>query len=273
MLKQRIITASLLIPLVVWGVLSATIQIIAIVTGVFVAVAAWEWAGLCGWQDQKLRIGYALSFSLMLWLIYLLLSTDIMLFLLLIACLWWIFALGWLGLYQYRDFKLPASSTVVKALQGLLILLPAWSALLLLHQIAGGQSVLFLLVLIWVADSAAYFVGRQWGKTKLAAKISPGKTWEGVLGGLLISVSIAWIYVALTTTMSVLVQIGFVLLCVLTVIASIVGDLVESLFKRQAGVKDSSQLLPGHGGILDRIDSLTAAAPVFVIGIIIGKLF
>jgi phosphatidate cytidylyltransferase len=269
MLKQRIITAAILIPLVVWGTLSASTPVFAVVTGIFVVIGAWEWAGLCGWQDWKWRFGYALVFGLILLLTCLSLRTDIgvAVFVLLMACFWWLFALGWLILYQYKDFDLLTFPSYVKAIQGLLILIPAWFALCLLHGISKGQLVIFLFVLIWVADSAAYFVGRQWGTTKLADKISPGKTWEGVLGGLLMSVGLAWVYIASTSPFSIEIQFGFVLLCVLTVIASIIGDLVESLFKRQAGVKDSSQLLPGHGGVLDRIDSLTAATPVFAVGV------
>lgn len=268
MLKHRLITASLLIPLVVLGTLYASTQVFALVTSVFVILAAWEWAGLCGWQDWKFRVGYALSFGLLLGLIYL--SLRYVIIFLLISCLWWLWAFVQIGLYQYREGKRSTFSNKVNGLLGLFILLPAWMALISLHPMDQGQWVLFLLVLIWVADSAAYFVGRQWGKTKLADKISPGKTWEGVLGGLVVSVGMAWIYSALTTTtMSmIMTQLNFVLLCFLTVIASIIGDLVESLFKRQAGVKDSSQLLPGHGGVLDRIDSLTAAAPVFAMGLI-----
>jgi phosphatidate cytidylyltransferase len=126
--------------------------------------------------------------------------------------------------------------------------------------------VLFLLVLIWIADSGAYFAGRRWGRRKLAPLVSPGKTREGaygaLAGGLLWGGVLAALY-----GVSVPQQGGLVLLCLLTVVASIVGDLYESLSKRERGVKDSGSLLPGHGGILDRIDSLTAAAPVFALGL------
>lgn len=267
MLKHRLITAGLLIPLVVLGTLYASTQVFAIITGIFVILAAWEWAGLCGWQDWKWRVGYALSVGLMLGLIYL--SLRYVTIFLFISCLWWLWVFVQIGLYQYREGKRFTFPNKIKELLGLLILLPAWMALIALH-LDQKQLVLFLLVLIWTADSAAYFVGRQWGRTKLADKISPGKTWEGVLGGLVISVGMAWVYAALATStlFMVITQWNFVLLCLLTVIASIIGDLAESLFKRQAGVKDSSQLLPGHGGVLDRIDSLTAAAPVFAMGLI-----
>lgn len=270
MLKQRIITASLLIPLVVWMVLETPSSLFAGLTGIFVILAAWEWANLCGWQTWQPRLGYALSFGLLLWLLHQL-AREILFILVSVACLWWLWALMWVGRYQFTS-QISDSTNITKALQGILILLPAWGALYLLHQQTNGQQlVLLLFILIWVADSGAYLVGRKWGKTKLADKISPGKTWEGVIGGLFISVGLVWLYLSLTTQV---LSISFMLLCGLTVMASILGDLVESLFKRHAGVKDSSQLLPGHGGILDRIDSLTAATPVFVVGIVVlGKPF
>src|SRR5690606_17335644 len=131
-----------------------------------------------------------------------------------------------------------------------------------LHE-HGPAVMLFLLLLVVAADVGAYFAGRRFGRNKLAPRVSPGKTWEGVIGGLLGAALIAlaggaWFGVPL---------VPFVALCVVAVLASIVGDLTESLFKRHAGVKDSGTLLPGHGGVLDRVDSVTAAAPVFLIGL------
>jgi phosphatidate cytidylyltransferase len=122
------------------------------------------------------------------------------------------------------------------------------------------------LILIWVADSGAYFVGRQWGKNKLAPRVSPGKTIEGLLGAL--AGGLIWGYAGMVWFEP---KSGwlFVALCFVTVLFSVLGDLVESLFKRNAGVKDSGQLLPGHGGVLDRLDSLTSAAPVFVLGLML----
>ena len=201
-------------------------------------------------------------------------SPSHLIFILLGSCLFWLLASYWVWRYQKGHHFFPTSS-FVKALLGLCILLPAPIALLMLHgdERYGWQWVIFLLVLIWAADTGAYFAGRRWGRIKLADKISPGKTWEGVTGALLMSLSLTLVY-ALFHSMSFMILLLFMLLCGLTVMASIMGDLLESLFKRQAGVKDSSQLLPGHGGILDRIDSLTAAAPIFVIGmILLGGLF
>ena len=126
---------------------------------------------------------------------------------------------------------------------------------------------LFLFLLVWIADSAAYFVGRRWGHAKLAPVLSPGKTLAGVYGAL-VSAGLGGILLSFLFSASIAQILLCAFLCVVTVAISIVGDLYESLLKRRRGVKDSGQLLPGHGGMLDRIDSLTAAAPVFTLGIL-----
>jgi phosphatidate cytidylyltransferase len=153
----------------------------------------------------------------------------------------------------------------------LIVLIPTWLAVVALHE-SGEQGpllVMYLLSLIWVADSGAYFSGRAWGKRKLAPSVSPGKSWEGVGGGALLSLAYA------VGAAQVLGLPGnqwplFVVLSLVTVLFSVLGDLTESMFKRHAGIKDSGTLLPGHGGVLDRIDSVTAAAPVFVVGFWLG---
>ena len=147
-------------------------------------------------------------------------------------------------------------------------MLSTWLALVVLHSRPdqGPHWVLYLLVLVWVADSGAFFAGRQFGRTRLAPKVSPGKTWEGVLGGLTACALFAFGY-AHYLELQGAVLTGFVLVSLVTVLFSVAGDLLESLLKRQRGVKDSGTLIPGHGGILDRIDSLFAAAPVFLLGL------
>ena len=141
-------------------------------------------------------------------------------------------------------------------------------ALLALHDGAalGPGYVVFLFMLVWIADSGAYFAGRRWGRTKLASHVSPGKTREGVYGALTAALGFAVIG-ALVLGLGVTQWPLFILICMVTVIFSIIGDLFESMLKRQRGIKDSGSLLPGHGGILDRVDSMTAAAPVFVLGL------
>jgi phosphatidate cytidylyltransferase len=270
MLKQRVITAVCLIPLVIWDILNFSSAMLAWLLAIFVVLAAWEWAGICGWQQLVMRNSYALIMGLILFESYGIWHDPQVGYLLLImACLWWLIAGYWVFNYQRHQDKLPTSA-VIKALLGFVILFPAWAALLILHEQDhyGKHWVVFLLVLIWVADSGAYFSGKRWGKFQLANKISPGKTWEGVWGALLMSFLVSVSY-AILTAMSFVSSGFFMLLCLITVMASILGDLLESAFKRQMGIKDSSQILPGHGGVLDRIDSLTSAAPVFVMGLIL----
>jgi phosphatidate cytidylyltransferase len=151
---------------------------------------------------------------------------------------------------------------------GFLSLILIWicvQALVFTHEQFGGWLLMYLLTLVWVADIGAYFAGRRFGRTKLAPAISPGKTWEGVAGGLLLNV----VWVSLVFQFSDgwgLSYIGFLTLGILTAALSVVGDLFESVLKREAGLKDSGTLLPGHGGVLDRIDSVIAAAPIYLAG-------
>lgn len=262
MLKQRLITAAILIPLIVWILLATSSQVLAGIMAIFVLIAAWEWAALCGWRTKLARSIYVIGVGSMLLVSYWFWHYAV--YTLIVASCWWLLALYWTWQYQQGRNLLPTNN-IVKALLGLVVLLPAWIALLLLRE-QSGQLVLFLLVLIWAADSGAYFVGRRWGKTKLADKVSPGKTLEGVAGALLMGLIIALGYVLLES-----LSLIFILLCLLTILVSILGDLLESMFKRQMSIKDSGNILPGHGGMLDRIDSLTAAAPIFVGGLMLLK--
>jgi phosphatidate cytidylyltransferase len=176
-----------------------------------------------------------------------------------IALLWWGIAFCWLAFAPLRV------NPALAAIAGVLALVPAWLALVQLSQVPARAPsyLLFVLVLVFAADIGAYFAGRNFGRLKLAPRVSPGKTWEGVLGGLISAALVAvvgahWFALPLAR---------FLPLCTAVAAVSIVGDLTESMFKRYAGLKDSSNLLPGHGGILDRIDSLTAATPVFALGL------
>jgi len=150
---------------------------------------------------------------------------------------------------------------------GLFVLLPASLSLISQYNSAADPYyILLLFVLIWVVDSTAYFVGRKWGKQRLAERISPGKTREGFVSSMIVAVVPPFIFISLRSIIGI--EVFFLIfLCLITAGFSVVGDLFESMMKREANRKDSSQLLPGHGGLLDRIDSLTAAAPVFVLGL------
>ncbi len=150
---------------------------------------------------------------------------------------------------------------------GYFVITIGWLAMISIHQL-NPELLLFLFVLVWVADSAAYFAGKKFGRTKLAEQLSPGKTREGlfgaIIGTLILSFVGLWIW---RSELQLGLSVYFVFLCVLSALISVVGDLFESLLKRNAGKKDSGKLLPGHGGVLDRIDSLLAAAPGFMLGL------
>ncbi len=239
--------------------------------GGFVVLGAWEWAGLSGWSAREPRYAYMAATLLLLALAYWLagspwVAAGIQL-LVWLWFLWWAVILYWVIVYQRGGQVVPHAKTL-RGAAGLLVLVPAWSALVALHGHPGGgvYLVIALMLLIWAADTAAFFVGRRWGKHRLADRISPGKTWEGLMGAVAATVAVAWVC-SLPLDLAVFKRLLFLLLCLVTVAFSVLGDLCESLFKRLADVKDSSDLLPGHGGVLDRIDSLTGAAPIFAAGV------
>lgn len=271
MFRQRLITAAILVPLTVWAVLSLPTGIIAWSLAVVIAIGAWEWAGLVRLQGGRARLLYAIVVLLLLWGSRFLPLAGMAA----IGVIWWgictVLLVRWAQKWPAKPSLL--SMPMPGLLAGILVLVPAWRTTIGLHALptAGPEMVLFLFILVWLADSAAYLVGRRFGQTSLAPALSPGKTREGVYGalaaGLLFSLIGGKVF-----AFSGLAWWGFVGLGVLTLLASVVGDLLESLFKRMGAVKDSGQLLPGHGGALDRVDSLTAAAPVFALGIwILGQ--
>lgn len=266
MLKQRLITAAILIPLVIWGILKLPTPYLAVVLGLLIAQGGWEWGGLMKLSSTAKRAFYAITVVSSLLAAWFFARGVDWLALPLLSLFWWLLAMLWV--WNYPGTAMRWSATWRQFFIGLLILVPAWLAVVALHE-SGAQGpywVLYLLTLIWVADSGAYFGGRRFGKHKLAPAVSPGKTWEGVVSALVACT----IYAFIAATVFGLAGNQwppFVVLSLVTVIFSILGDLTESMFKRHAGIKDSGTLLPGHGGVLDRIDSVTAAAPVFVVGL------
>jgi phosphatidate cytidylyltransferase len=268
-LKQRLITALLLLPLVLGAALYLSSIWLGAVLGVVVLLAAGEWARLAEWNkpyQQWLYVcGLALLSVLGLWALSRFASTPIVLGAL--ALLWWIYAFLDLlvhgvsasGLYRWRAGRLVI---------GVFVLVPAWLATVYLHESdpLHPAVLLFVFALVWLADSAAYFVGRAWGRTLLAPAISPGKTVEGLLAGLAAVVVLAYFCGTMIWQFSGRALILWVAWAGVTMLFSVVGDLVESKTKRLVGTKDSGSLLPGHGGFLDRIDSLTAAIPTFTCG-------
>ena len=267
MLKLRVLTALVLAPLAVWGTLALPSQWFAGVLGGIFCLAAWEWSRLAGLSHVVMRHLYVAMFVCLL--IVLLGAETLyrtMVPLAAVATVWWGVALLFILSYP-RGSGVWTSHPSTVSFAGVLSLLPGWVALAGLHWHVGKGYALLLLLLVWGADVGTYFAGRLFGNKKLAPQVSPGKTWAGVWGAMAVTVLVAIGGAAMlqlpTREWPILVVISLV-----TVAASIVGDLTESMFKRLSGVKDSGGILPGHGGILDRIDSLVAAAPVFVLGLL-----
>lgn len=267
MLKYRILTALILIPLVVAGVLELSNPALGVVLALVMLLGAWEWSAMSGLHQTSGRAVYVvLVAAAIVGAMWLAASPGGLGVILIVALLWWLAALAWVVRYQLSGGQSPTTPDhLQRRLLGFLVLVPAWASLAGLHAQAPGL-LLFMLVLIWVADSGAYFAGRRFGRTKLALHVSPGKSWEGVLGGAVLSVLYAAVAGWSLFDYRGLTLLLFLMLAVITVLISVLGDLFESLIKRYSGVKDSGSLLPGHGGILDRIDSLTAAGPVFAAG-------
>ena len=268
MLKQRLLSALIMVPLVVLAVLKLDLSWFALLLAGAMLLAAWEWGPLIPLRNTGARIGYLVLVAVLVTLSWRSAQLEIFVDTVLwTALVWWLFVLFWIT----RPL-LGGSKTGVNALAkislGCGLMVSTWLALVVLHSRPdqGPHWVLYLLALVWVADSGAFFAGRQFGRTKLAPKVSPGKTWEGVLGALIACALFAFGYARFLELRGAALT-GFILVSLVTVLFSVVGDLLESLLKRQHGVKDSGTLIPGHGGILDRIDSLLAAAPIFLLGL------
>ena len=265
MLLQRVLTALVLIPLVFAGVLYLPPPAFAAVLGGVVLLGGHEWARLAGFEGP--RAGWLVMAGLAAAMLpgYLLLDGAGWIWVAGAATGWWAWVTA--SLLAGRAASVVPGSPAGRVLLAPVILLPTWAALVALRATGedGPWLVLFLLTLIWVADSAAYFVGRRWGRVKLAPAISPGKSREGVYGAL--AGALLWSVLLILLRPETGPPLGVALLAAAVCLVSVVGDLFESLMKRRAGLKDSGTLLPGHGGVLDRIDSLTAAAPLFLFGL------
>ncbi len=264
MLKQRILTALVLIALLVWALFAWSQLAFAVFLGVFILVGAWEWTALCGLQRLSARIFYLALVAVAGGI--LIVTPAATLPLMAVAVLWWLWSFIELVFYPNVRQGFLASQPG-KLLSGFVLLLPAWIVPLVLraHSPQGEWLVLFLLLIVWGADTGAYFAGRRFGKTKLAPSISPGKTWEGVAGGLLVVLVLALAAGVYGAHYAGAMLAAVVALALVTAFVSVLGDLFESRVKRAAGVKDSGFLFPGHGGVLDRIDAYTAAAPLFTL--------
>lgn len=259
-MRSRLLTAFGLALLIILVVLYAPPLLVAAVLGAALLVGGWEWSAFLA-----LRGGGRLLYLLTLALLGVLASRytvalDAFVQLMEVAVAWWLIALAWILFAPAR------ASRGVAALAGILVLVPAWLALVRIDArwAHGPQWTLFVLGLAFAADTGAFFTGRRFGRLRLAPQVSPNKTWEGVLGGMLLALGLA-------ATVNLWFQLpwqAFLPLCMTAAAFSVIGDLTESLLKRHVHLKDSGRLFPGHGGVLDRIDSVTAAAPVLALGLI-----
>ncbi|WP_165312090.1 phosphatidate cytidylyltransferase [Vibrio ziniensis] len=273
-MKQRIITALILAPLVILAIFYLSLPWFMVALATVTIIGSWEWTQFVNASSRYLALVPAVIVGIAS---YVWLAPDGISFhslndshyvLLIIGSLWWLFS-SFLAISYPKSRPWWENSSFLRHLFGLLTLIPFfWSVVFLraeniaLDSYHGARLVLFVCFIVWAADSGAYFVGKSFGKHKMAPAVSPNKTIEGLLGGVVAAMLVGWIFADLFSIQFTSVPVMLVTI-LLTVVISVLGDLVESMFKRVSGIKDSSNIIPGHGGVLDRIDSLTAAFPVF----------
>jgi phosphatidate cytidylyltransferase len=276
MLRQRVITALAMAGAFLCAVVFLPIEWLALLFAIIVALGGWEWSRLAGWSAPAARLCYLLLLLGVMAGLYL--HTDIggaptrerVQPLLGLACLWWSLALLWV-----KGFPASAvlwNSLPVRSLMGVLILCLAWlAAVYILTFPRGGLLLVLMVIVVASADIGAYFAGRAWGRHQLAPAVSPNKTWEGFWGGMVACIGLALLlWWQLPPQLEHIHAGSVVAVALTTALASVVGDLTVSMVKRESGVKDSGSLLPGHGGLLDRLDSLCGAAPVFALGLLLA---
>jgi len=249
---------------------------LALVFALLIAAGGWEWSRLAGWESPVARGVYVVVLLAVLAAAYSYCQLGgeaprkLVQPVLGMACLWWAFALLWIR--GYPGSAVLWRNVAMRSLMGLLILAPAWmAAVFLLTFPRGGLLLVTMVVVVAAADIGAYFAGKSFGKHKLAPVVSPKKTWEGFWGGICACLVLAIVLWQLLPDQVAHIGLGAVMaVTVTTALVSVVGDLAVSMVKRESGVKDSGSLLPGHGGVLDRLDSLSGAAPVFALGLLLA---
>jgi phosphatidate cytidylyltransferase len=265
-MKQRVLTALLLAPLAIALVLLLPTPAFAAVIAGLCVLALWEWTRLSGLRDRRVRaalLAFAAGAFFVLWCWR---GTTPAWTVIAAGGVWWVLALAWLRRFSFAAAP-TRENTALKLLAGAFAVLPSWIGFMQIHGSGthGHAWALYVLVLGWSADSFAYLAGNRWGRRKLAPSISPGKTWAGVYGALVATAIVAAIGGLLLDVRGGTL-VALVILALLCVGFSVVGDLFESLIKRHAAVKDSGALFPGHGGVFDRLDGIFAMMPLFVLG-------
>ncbi|CAE6891592.1 CDP-diglyceride synthase [Vibrio owensii] len=275
-MKQRIITALILAPLVILGIFKLPLIGFIIALTAITLLGFWEWTQF---TESNSRIAALVPAVVVTGLSFLFISPDAASLnqlatphytVLALGFAWWIIASGMAITYP-KTTNLWQNSKALRHVFGFLTLIPfLWSVIILrasdisVDPYHGAKLVLYVCFLVWAADSGAYFAGKSMGKRKMAPHVSPNKTIEGLIGGIIAALIVGWLFAG-WFDIQFTSPIHMVIITLITVVISVLGDLVESMFKRVSGIKDSSNIIPGHGGILDRIDSLTAAFPVFAL--------
>ena len=266
MLKSRIATALVIAPLTLAAVFFLPPQAFALIMALIVLMAAWEWTAMMRLVSRSQRTVYMLSV-----LFAIVFAQKVLPYyeqiIFAVAALWWLAATALVMLYP-RACALWCGR-VSKGIVGFLVLVPTWAAMVYIRELDQGPwLIVYMFLMVWGADTGAYFAGKRFGKRKLMPHVSPAKSWAGI-GGATLAVLLVSMITQQYLHFSQNLSFGIYILALVLLFVSVVGDLTESMFKRQCGIKDSGSILPGHGGIMDRIDSLTAAAPVFALCLIL----
>ena len=275
-MKQRIITALILAPLVILGIFKLPLIGFIIALTAITLLGFWEWTQF---TESKSRIAALVPAVVVTGLSFLFISPDAVSLnqlaaphytVLALGFVWWIIA-STMAITYPKTTNLWQGSKALRHVFGFLTLIPfLWSVIILrasdisVDPYHSAKLVLYVCFLVWAADSGAYFAGKSMGKRKMAPHVSPNKTIEGLIGGIIAALIVGWLFAG-WFDIQFTSPVHMVIITLITVVISVLGDLVESMFKRVSGIKDSSNIIPGHGGILDRIDSLTAAFPVFAL--------
>lgn len=268
MFKERLLTALVLAPIMIGGIFFLPLKEFAYFIGIIATIGAWEWANIAGYQKNWSRLLYAAFVFCFLYASAMFLDRNEQYKVIYLAfgALWWILAFALVRRYPGGTDVWAARP--IRAFLGLCVLVPMWVGFMhLKQQPHSSLLIIYVMLVVWGADTGAYFAGKRWGRSKLAPLVSPGKSWAGFWGGLVTTLFVAGGFALYIHLVLQPVDWTFgsrlLLITVLTMVISVLGDLVESMMKRHRGIKDSSSLLPGHGGVLDRIDSMAAAVPVF----------
>jgi phosphatidate cytidylyltransferase len=265
MLKSRIATALVIAPLTLAAVFFLPSQAFALFVALIVLMATWEWTAMMRLVSRSQRTVYMLSV-----LFVIVVAQKALPYyekaIFSVATLWWLVATVLVVLYPKACALW--SGRLSKGIVGFLVLVPTWAAMVYIRELDQGPwLIVYMLLMVWGADTGAYFAGKKFGKRKLMPRVSPAKSWAGI-GGASVTVVLVSMIIQPYLHFSQNLSFGIYILALILLFVSVVGDLTESMFKRQCGIKDSGSILPGHGGIMDRIDSLTAAAPVFALCLI-----